>query len=290
MPGYVGLRAPNLLSWPGRRQTLSLLGSELSCGRPLPWQLHALSSAVGSSARTAHAGRPGGALLRTGTRQTRAARCPASRRTPAARGIMQRMGEEIELAAKAIGESMDVLVERSGLLGPVKELSDWVTSYIHYRRQPALARVIAKAADRIRRDGSPRLPSRTSCFATSSKAPRWRTIRSFKTCGRICSQMRSRAAILASCPPCRASLARWSARSAVPRHTHRPGGQRAVHRRDRYCGGGQTPGPETMGTRQPRAALDFPRFRGHLSAWVERPGQGGSSAQIEAAVSPGVPS
>lgn len=68
---------------------------------------------------------------------------------------MQRMGEEIELAAKAIGESMDVLVERSGLLGPVKELSDWVTSYIHYRRQPALARVIAKAADRIRRDGSP---------------------------------------------------------------------------------------------------------------------------------------
>jgi hypothetical protein len=37
-------------------------------------------------------------------------------------------------------------------------------------------------------------------------------------------------------------------------------------------------------------ALDFPRFRGHLSAWVERPGQGGSSAQIEAAVSAGVSS
>jgi hypothetical protein len=34
----------------------------------------------------------------------------------------------------------------------------------------------------------------------------------------------------------------------------------------------------------------FPRFRGHLSAWVERSGQGGSSAQIEAAVSTGVPS
>ncbi len=34
--------------------------------------------------------------------------------------------------------------------------------------------------------------------------------------------------------------------------------------------------------------VEFPRFRGHLSAWVERPGQGGSSAEIEAAVSRGV--
>ena len=36
--------------------------------------------------------------------------------------------------------------------------------------------------------------------------------------------------------------------------------------------------------------VDFPRFRGHLSAWVERPGQGGSSAELEAAVPAGVPS
>jgi hypothetical protein len=36
--------------------------------------------------------------------------------------------------------------------------------------------------------------------------------------------------------------------------------------------------------------VDFPRFRGHLSAWVERPGQGGSSAELKAAVSAGVPS
>ena len=37
-----------------------------------------------------------------------------------------------------------------------------------------------------------------------------------------------------------------------------------------------------------KIVLEFPRFRGHLSAWVERPGQGGSSAQVEAAVSRGV--
>ena len=65
------------------------------------------------------------------------------------------MSEEIELASKAIGESMNVLVERSGVLGPVKELADWVTSFIHYRRQPALARVIHKAAEKIRDEGLP---------------------------------------------------------------------------------------------------------------------------------------
>jgi len=27
--------------------------------------------------------------------------------------------------------------------------------------------------------------------------------------------------------------------------------------------------------------MDFPRFRRRLSAWVERPGQGGSSAEIQ---------
>jgi hypothetical protein len=36
--------------------------------------------------------------------------------------------------------------------------------------------------------------------------------------------------------------------------------------------------------------MDFPRFRGHLSAWVERPGQGGSSAELKAAVPTGVSS
>jgi len=65
------------------------------------------------------------------------------------------MSEEIELASKAIVESMDVLVERSGLLGPVKELSDWVTSFIHYRRQPALARVVTQAAEKIQQAGLP---------------------------------------------------------------------------------------------------------------------------------------
>jgi hypothetical protein len=68
------------------------------------------------------------------------------------------MSEEIELAAKSVGESAGALAEVSGVLGPVQELADWVTSFIHYRRQPALAKQVMKAAEKIRAAG---LPSET---------------------------------------------------------------------------------------------------------------------------------
>jgi hypothetical protein len=65
------------------------------------------------------------------------------------------MGDEIELAAKAIGESVGALAEQSGALGPVRELCDWITSSIHYSRQPALARRMMRAADKVRATGIP---------------------------------------------------------------------------------------------------------------------------------------
>jgi hypothetical protein len=65
------------------------------------------------------------------------------------------MSEEIELAAKSVGESVGALAEVSGVLGPVQELADWVTSFIHYRRQPALAKQVMKAAEKIRVAGLP---------------------------------------------------------------------------------------------------------------------------------------
>ena len=65
------------------------------------------------------------------------------------------MGDEIELAAKAIGESVGVLAEQSGALGPVKELSDWIKSFIHFRRQPSLAKQMMRAADKVRATGIP---------------------------------------------------------------------------------------------------------------------------------------
>jgi Abortive infection alpha len=60
------------------------------------------------------------------------------------------MNEEIELAAKSVGESVGALAEASGVLGPVKELADWVTSFVHYRRQFALAKQVNRAAEKIR--------------------------------------------------------------------------------------------------------------------------------------------
>jgi hypothetical protein len=65
------------------------------------------------------------------------------------------VSDEIELAAKSVGESVGALAETSGVLGPVRELADWVTSFIHYRRQPALARQVSRAAEKIKGSGLP---------------------------------------------------------------------------------------------------------------------------------------
>jgi hypothetical protein len=65
------------------------------------------------------------------------------------------MPEGSDLIAKTIGESIEPLAEASGVLGPVKELSEWVSSFIHYRRMPFLAKQVHRAAEKIR---SKRLP------------------------------------------------------------------------------------------------------------------------------------
>jgi hypothetical protein len=69
--------------------------------------------------------------------------------------MIRAVSEEIDLAAKSVGESVGALAEASGILGPVNELAEWVTSFIHYRRQPALAKQVMKAADKIQASGLP---------------------------------------------------------------------------------------------------------------------------------------
>jgi hypothetical protein len=65
------------------------------------------------------------------------------------------MSDEIDLAAKAIGESVGALAEQSGALGPIRATSEWITSIIHYRHQPALARRMMRAAEKVRATGIP---------------------------------------------------------------------------------------------------------------------------------------
>jgi hypothetical protein len=66
------------------------------------------------------------------------------------------MGEEIELAAKVAGESIEALAKASGVLGPVKALADFLTAKIYYRHLPTVAREATKAAETIERLGLPR--------------------------------------------------------------------------------------------------------------------------------------
>lgn len=65
------------------------------------------------------------------------------------------MSEEIELAAKAFGDTVGELTERAGLTGPTRELAGFLTSYIHPRREAFAAKQLVAAAEKIKRAGVP---------------------------------------------------------------------------------------------------------------------------------------
>jgi hypothetical protein len=65
------------------------------------------------------------------------------------------MSEEIELAAKAFGDTVGELAERAGLTGPPRELAGFLTSYIHPRREAFAAKQLVIAAEKIKRAGIP---------------------------------------------------------------------------------------------------------------------------------------
>lgn len=65
------------------------------------------------------------------------------------------MSDEIELASKSFGEAVGALIEASGVLRPVQQLSDYLTTRIYYRQLPTVARVATLAAEKIQRLGLP---------------------------------------------------------------------------------------------------------------------------------------
>jgi hypothetical protein len=99
------------------------------------------------------------------------------------------VGEEIELLAKAAGETVTALAEASGALGPPHEFWAAVASGIHYRFQPRLVKQAMAVARKIKASG---LPVRaysfpTRCYERFSRAQRSRTMRACKRAGRVCS-------------------------------------------------------------------------------------------------------
>lgn len=58
-------------------------------------------------------------------------------------------------AAKEVGTAVQVFDEATGILGPAREVAAWVTDHIRYRRAPNQARLLVKAAEKIKESGLP---------------------------------------------------------------------------------------------------------------------------------------
>ena len=69
-----------------------------------------------------------------------------------------RVGEELVQAAKAAAElepAVEALAEATGALGPVRESTGWITDLIRYKRLPHQAKLMMKAAEKIKATGIP---------------------------------------------------------------------------------------------------------------------------------------
>ena len=71
---------------------------------------------------------------------------------------MRAMSEDLVQAAKAVEEltpAMKIFVEVTGILDPVRELSEWATDLIRYRRAPYQAKLLMRAVEKIKATGLP---------------------------------------------------------------------------------------------------------------------------------------
>lgn len=69
-----------------------------------------------------------------------------------------RVSEELVQAAKAAAElepAVEALAEATGALGPVRESTGWITDLIRYKRLPHQAKLMMKAAEKIKATGIP---------------------------------------------------------------------------------------------------------------------------------------
>lgn len=72
--------------------------------------------------------------------------------------MILRMSDELVVAAKAASElepAVRDFAEATGLLGPVREMVEWVTQSIRYRREPSKAKLLVTSAAKIRASGLP---------------------------------------------------------------------------------------------------------------------------------------
>jgi hypothetical protein len=68
------------------------------------------------------------------------------------------VSDELVPVVKAIEElepAVEAFAEATGLLGPVRELTAWATDLIRYRRAPHQAKLLIRAAEKIKTSGLP---------------------------------------------------------------------------------------------------------------------------------------
>jgi hypothetical protein len=68
------------------------------------------------------------------------------------------VSDELVPVVKAIEElepAVEAFAEATGLLGPVRELTAWATDLIRYRRAPHQAKLLIRAAEKIKASGLP---------------------------------------------------------------------------------------------------------------------------------------
>jgi hypothetical protein len=68
------------------------------------------------------------------------------------------MSDDLVLATKAVEElepAVQAFAEATGALGPVREFAAWATDLIRYRRAPHQARLLMRAAEKIKASGLP---------------------------------------------------------------------------------------------------------------------------------------
>lgn len=68
------------------------------------------------------------------------------------------MSEDLVQAAKAAAElepAVEAFAEATGSLEPVREATGWITDLIRYRRLPHQAKLLMKAAEKVKATGLP---------------------------------------------------------------------------------------------------------------------------------------
>ena len=81
---------------------------------------------------------------------------------------------------------MEAFAEATGLLARIREFTGWVADFVRYHRAPHQARLLMRAAEKIKDCGLPALAVEDKLLQKILRRARWRTIPRCRSGGSIC--------------------------------------------------------------------------------------------------------